>query len=644
MINRIQNTFKFYIERFILKGARNQFLFIATVIILISVISGTIHYLLYPEIEFSDAVWWAFLRLSDPGYLGDDQGVARRVISTIVTILGYVVFLGSLVAIMTQWLNSTIRRLELGLTPISQKGHILILGWTDRTSIIVREILLSEERVNFFLKRIKRSKLNIVILSEEVNPVIVHELKEELRALWDQRIITFRSGISLKIEHLDRVDFLHAGAIIIPGTNVHYEESTMLDTGIIKTLMTISHYAKMSNMKFPYCITEITDPQKISVIRSTYPGDLEIIASNLIISRLMVQNVRHKGLSKVYSELLKNEGNELYLYSAEEFTGETFHTLRSAFSRAVLVGIMRDDEERTIPLLNPAHDLVIQRGDYLVVLSEEHKTSVPDKKPVRTELSLASGKHESIQSMQRRILIIGWNSKMPILLGEFENYQNDSISIDIFSSVSTEERDAFIKQFDFDFKRIEVTHLVGNSTINADINKLEIKSYETIIMMANDWLDTGEESDARTIMGYMFLKRLFNKSNIKPHFIIELIDPDNVMLFDANDCEVLISSHIISYALSQVALRKRLRVLFDDLFSAGGTELIFKNASYYGIENIEISFADIENEVYRYGDIALGLQLSNEDAQGSKLKLNPDKKAAFKLSSDDQIVILGREQ
>ena len=26
------------------------------------------------------AIWWAFLRLTDPGYLGDDEGLARRVI------------------------------------------------------------------------------------------------------------------------------------------------------------------------------------------------------------------------------------------------------------------------------------------------------------------------------------------------------------------------------------------------------------------------------------------------------------------------------------------------------------------------------------------------------------------------------------
>ena len=70
-------------------------------------------------------MWWAFLRLTDPGYLGDDEGLARRTISTVVTVLGYVLFLGLLIAILTQWLNQLIARLESGVTPVALSDHVL---------------------------------------------------------------------------------------------------------------------------------------------------------------------------------------------------------------------------------------------------------------------------------------------------------------------------------------------------------------------------------------------------------------------------------------------------------------------------------------------------------------------------------------
>ena len=60
--------------------------------------------------SFGESVWWAFLRLTDPGYLGDDEGYVGRALSTIITVLGYVLFLGLLIAILTQWMNQVISR------------------------------------------------------------------------------------------------------------------------------------------------------------------------------------------------------------------------------------------------------------------------------------------------------------------------------------------------------------------------------------------------------------------------------------------------------------------------------------------------------------------------------------------------------
>ena len=39
------------------------------------------------------------------------------------------------------------------ITPIAENGHILLLGWTDRTPTIVRELVVSEGRVGRFLRR-----------------------------------------------------------------------------------------------------------------------------------------------------------------------------------------------------------------------------------------------------------------------------------------------------------------------------------------------------------------------------------------------------------------------------------------------------------------------------------------------------------
>ena len=102
---------RFTLERLLLRGRHYRLPFAALIIAFVSLIAGTLVLLLDPKFDDAGAaVWWSFLRLSDPGYLGDDEGAVSVTISTIVTVLGYVLFLGLLVAILTQWLNGFIGR------------------------------------------------------------------------------------------------------------------------------------------------------------------------------------------------------------------------------------------------------------------------------------------------------------------------------------------------------------------------------------------------------------------------------------------------------------------------------------------------------------------------------------------------------
>ena len=154
MHQQITNRAKFLIERMVLRGAHYRLLFIAALIGLVSLVAGGIVHAFgaHDDGGLPGAVWWAFLRLSDPGYLGDDTGTLLRIVSTVLTVMGYVLFLGALIAIMTQWLNQRMRDLEAGLTPIAARDHVLIMGWTNRTPGIVQELVMAGPRVRHFLQ------------------------------------------------------------------------------------------------------------------------------------------------------------------------------------------------------------------------------------------------------------------------------------------------------------------------------------------------------------------------------------------------------------------------------------------------------------------------------------------------------------
>ena len=169
-LQRAHDRARFTLERLVLRGVHSRLLLAAAIVAIVSLVAGAIALLADPATtELDDAVWWAFLRLTDPGYLGDDEGFARRTVSTIVTVLGYVLFLGLLIAILTQWLTSSIAKLESGVTPVAISDHVIILGWTHRTPTIVSELLRTRKRVERFLERQGTRQLRIVILSEDVD-------------------------------------------------------------------------------------------------------------------------------------------------------------------------------------------------------------------------------------------------------------------------------------------------------------------------------------------------------------------------------------------------------------------------------------------------------------------------------------------
>ena len=640
---RVKNYLKFRVERLLLLGVHFHLLFIASLVGLVAVGGG----LLVQETDapFDDretAIWWAFLRLTDPGYLGDDEGLARRVISTVVTVFGYVLFMGSLIAIMTQWLNQTIRNFERGLTPIVRRNHILILGWTNRTSEIVSELMRAEGRVRRFLQLRGARGLHVVILSEDVSLERTMELRRALGPLWNPKKITFRSGIPLRIEHLERVDFKNASAIILPGADFAYGSANESDMRIVKTLLSISNQPGRGDETnvLPLLVTEIFDSDKVVMANRAYRGILEILASDVFIARCVAQNVRHPGLSHVFHEILSHGvGNEVYVRMCEEFTGFRFGDLSGAYPKAILLGIVRPQGEAFCPMLNPPGDLILESEDRLVFLAEEYEDCEPLRNYQLEHISRTLQEVPYVREKgKRRILILGWNHKAADLLKEFGRQIDEQFEVAVLSIVPLAQREAEIKQKGIDLRRVVVTHREGETTSLSHLREMEPEGYDNVVILGSDWVGTQEESDARTIVVHLVLRNVLEESVYEPKILVDLLDSNNIALFEDCDTEVLVTPMIASHVLAQVALRRELNVVYEELFAAGGAEIRFRRVSDYGIAGQNVSFGQIEEMSACRGEIALGVRLQNDG-----IVLNPAHDEPYTPSESDDLIVLIRE-
>ncbi len=646
MARRASDRFTFWLERFLLRGPQYRLLFIAAVIGLLSVAAGALVLPSGTFDSFPDAVWWAFLRLSDPGYLGDDEGVFIRGVSTLLTVSGYVVFLGSLVAIMTQWLNTTMARLESGLTPVTRSGHILILGWNSRTVPVVRELLESEERVRRLLKRHGTRSLHIVILSEEVTPAHRQELRDQLGPLWDERRITLRTGTPLRVDHLERGDFRNASVILVPGTDLGTGGGLSLDARTIKALLSMEAATTLppsrgrgESPRRPYVVAEVFDARKLAVARRAYGGPLELVASDAAISRLLAQNLRHPGLSRVYNELLTNrEGNEIYLPEAGDLAGHPVEDLHAAFPRGVVLGVVRTDGNRVRPHLNPEAGFRVESGDRIVVVGQswgevrgEHRRP-PAPLPRGAPPTAAPGPGT------RRVLFLGWSHKAPALLRELSTYADEPFQVDVLAQLPPERREAQVRRYGLSGEHLPVRQLEGDYTVHGELLRMDPLGYDGIVLLGSDWLPTGHEADARTILGALLLHEVTARRERAPGILVELLDPENVALLERGGLEVVVTPVLVSHILAQVALRRELRAVFDELFTAGGAEVVFRRADGYGLDG-RVGFPDLQRAVCARGETLLGVRTGTGAVLERELLLNPDRSLRWPVE-DMEVVVL----
>ncbi len=645
MIRTVRNRLQFFLERLLLRGAHFRLLMIAALIGLVSMAGGgAAVYMTGNFASPSEGIWWAFLRLTDPGYLGDDQGLLLRVISTVVTVLGYVLFMGSLIAIMTQWLEATIRRLEAGLTPVSLNHHIVILGWTTRTPAIVKELVESETRVKRLLQSRGARRLRIAILSEEVTSDQHQALASFLGREWDARQVIFRSGNSLRNDHLKRVDYLHAAAIILPGADFSVGGTDQSDMRTIKTLLAIAGYAREESAPLPFVTAELFDARKIPVARTAYPGQLEILASDGIISLLVAQNIRHRRLSHIYTEILSyGEGNGIRIRRLPAFAGERFEDLFSCFPMAVPLGVLRPENGSFRPFLNPPPGFVVLEGDRLVIMARNHGDSNPDvaRRPVAFPRGEFAPRVRS--KKQRRILLLGWNDMIPALVHEFDNYRNEFFENDLFSAMSTQEREERLRRVSMSPERVVIRHLDGDYTDPQDLALVDLCSYDNIVLLGCDWMKSAEQADARTILGFMLLRNLLKDQTERPDILMEFLDPENQILFRDSPEEVILSPLILSHILSHVTLRPELNIVFQELFTSGGAEIYFQSSADYEVSG-QMTFRAIQERVSYQGEIAIGLRIHDSMDSPGKIYLNPDKNQMWKLVDGDEVIVLSTDQ
>ncbi len=638
--NRLTNYLMYRIEKFLIKGPFYQIAFITALIGIISLVGGTIMLRVETaETQLSEASWWAFLRMSDPGYLGDDQGTAKRILSTALTISGYVLFVGAFVAILTQWLTRTIKRLEAGFTPISMTDHIVVLGFTNRTATIIRQILWLHQSRLIDANHKKQRKPKIVILSQEVGWDVENQMKQALRGIPGIHHITFRSGLKTNIHDLMRLDIIRAAKIILPAETFSEDDVDHTDTQTIKTLLALEKILTDSREFGVSVVAEVLDVAKGDLCHQVFKESAHIMSSRHIISKIIAQSIFNPGIVKIYQNLLiEMKSESITLLDCRAIAGQTWSSLQEFSNEHNIIGILKRSKDGKLlikpgVILCPGEDIIIDAEDQLIALT---------LKKVKIEPSDLSKPHQVKEKISvtaplkkiRKVLVFGWSLKLRAMLLELQATTDAAISVDIVSVIDLKERKSS-KWFPQSSDRFQINHIVADYTEKAEFENLHLGSYDNIIFLASDWLHSAEHADARTIVGYLLTHEQLKYEKHRPALLIELADPGNESLFRFHGDDVLVSPIIISHIIANITINDHVNNILEKIFDPGKTNVVFASAKDLNI-NQDTKIKDLQQRINREGQILIGTETSNE--RNINLSLQTDQ--LFRVQENTRLVIL----
>ena len=227
---------------------------------------------------------------------------------------------------------------------------------------------------------------------------------------------------------------------------------------------------------------------------------------------------------------------------------------------------------------------------------------------------------------------------MPALLWELDRYHTEVHEVDVVSSIPIETRELLMQHYESREGRVTVRQVQSNFAIPRVLQDLDPGGYDNILILASERLSAEEEADATTVSTYLTLLDLLPEDESRPDVLIELLDPDNVVLFGDTDDDVIVSTELVSFLLSQVALRRELFAVFRELSRPWGPQIVVEPAARYVAIDKPVSFDDVDRAAAAKGEIALGFWREGKHPAG--LFLNPDRHAEWHLDEADRIVLL----
>jgi voltage-gated potassium channel Kch len=475
----------------------------------------------------------------------------------------------------------------------------------------------------------------IVILSEKDKVEMEDEIREKIPNMKNMKVIC-RSGSPNDLTNLAMVNPHEAKSIIVLSP-----EEGNADSQTIKTILAITNNPERKSEPY-HIIAEIKDFKNLEVAKMVGKDEVELILTDDIFARIMVQTSRQSGLSMVYQELMDFDGAEIYFAEEPKLTGKTFADAVFSYESSAVMGLQYANGECVI---NPPMDYVLQKGDKVIAITEDDDTLIVSGKTgfAVNEDAIVNLSQEPLGP--EKTLILGWNYRGEILIREMDQYVAKGSFIKIVSDYEIEEEEQ--NRILSSMQNARVEFLKAEVTSREVIDSLEVTSFDNVQVLCYEDTLEQQEADAITLIILLHLRRISSEQNVNLKIVSEMLDIRNRDLASVTKVDdFIVSDKLISLMMSQVSENKHLMRVFEDLLRSEGSEIYLKPAANYVKTGVEVNFYTIVESAKRKGEIAIGYKiaaLSGDSSQAFGVCVNPDKRKMIAYTADDKIIVLAED-
>ncbi len=674
--------------RYRLEKGRPHLLLLAGLLLLLiglSVVGGFVVFITGTGGNLWDSIWWTFLHLSDPGYLGDDDTPISAILGTLFTVLGMIIFVAGIVGILTSMIASGLKNLHEGGAPVAFSDHIVIVGWNTRVFTLVADLLHASTRHQIaILAPLVKEDAEKQLERRVFDPIAQREGRRAAHIARGN--VVYRQGHAGVDHDLNRVSAGDASRFILlaeqSGVSVR-----AVDVAQIRTLYSIerAHVSPDAGAKRFATVVEFTseqfrshafyamrvDPRRDAWVnyyeeqlekrglRSYLPvpgelkslNDMTAVNPDQIVSRVLVQCAVQPFLSGIYDELFSFQGREMFLWQPDRNWQDVWHRmleqspasrpvfLSSRMQEGLVMGIFRDGEFS----FDPADWSALDDNTQYLVLGDQQAFSrrplegVDDSYPANCGLSVPSATPDS------RVLILGVNRRFTVVIEQLadyiEQYAGHRLTIDVLDENDLPDVATHTENINLNLHRGDYTSW---ETLGSLLE--EQPAYDSIILLAEDLHIDDPEVDARVTLVLVMLRAFrddFHWQEKLEHtsLVAEVRDPRNRNILRQKQLagDVIVGDEYVSGFIAQICVDPRLEELYREILDYGQYEVYARDVATH---EAGCAFGSLVQACAERGETAMGILQKQADDSMVTL-LAPGMETI--VGEGDQALVIARE-